>query len=145
VALQDPVAVYNAATNLEANLLCNILGESGIEAHPTEDLSIVGGWVGGFIPEIHKPQVWVGRADVERVKPILDEYERRRAELQGATPAGDAFVTTACEECGRPGTFPAALRGTVQTCPHCHAYLDVVDDRITGELPDFGEGEGEEE
>jgi hypothetical protein len=145
VALRDPVAIYNAANNMEANHLCNVLVDAGIEAYLTEDISVVGQWVGGFIPEIHKPQVWVDRADVERLKPILDEYERRKVEVQGAAPAGSDLVTTECEECGKPATFPAALRGTVQSCPHCHAYLDVDDDRITGELPDFGASEMTEE
>ena len=32
-----------------------------------------------------------------------------------------------CEDCGKPTTFPASKQGSVQTCPHCGAYLDVPD------------------
>jgi hypothetical protein len=48
MALRDPVAVYNAANNLEAQLLSNRLNEAGIEAHVTEDVSIVGVWLLGL-------------------------------------------------------------------------------------------------
>ena len=34
-------------------------------------------------------------------------------------------VAAVCEECGATAEFPSADRGSVQTCPHCRAYLDV--------------------
>src|SRR5688572_23339161 len=96
-----------------------------IEAFVTEDLSAAGTWIGGFIPEIHKPQVWVDRADIERARPVLVEYERRSAERRpGVAPEGGR-IEVACEKCGGTATFPAAQKGTVQECPHCGAYLDV--------------------
>ena len=65
MALHDPVAVYNAANNVEAHLVRNALLTSGVEAHVTEDVSQVGTWAFGLLPEIHKPQVWVERQDIE--------------------------------------------------------------------------------
>jgi len=136
MGLHDPVAVYNAANNVEALLVQNALRASGIEAYVTEDLTTVGGWVGGLIPEIHKPQVWAERADVERVKPVLDEFERRLAERRHTDSGGNLTgpdIEVDCEECGGSATFPAVQRGTVQQCPHCGAYLDVGDEELSDE------------
>src|SRR6266849_5354291 len=133
MALRDPVAVYNAANNVEAHLLRNALRNSGIEAFVTEDISQVGTWVLGLIPEIHKPQVWVERADIERVKPILDDYERRAAELRGAGSQNELQaepeIAIVCEECGQRSAFPAFQLGSVQQCQHCGAYVDVENEK----------------
>ena len=72
MGLRDPVAVYNAANNLEAHLVQQALDAADIEAFVIEDVSQVGAWVGGLMPEIHKPQVWVERADIQRAKPVLE-------------------------------------------------------------------------
>jgi len=128
MGLRDPVAVYNAASNVEALLVRDALIAAGIEAHVTEDLSPVGTWVGGLIPEIHKPQVWVERTDVERAGGALDEYERRllqrRRAGEGEAGSGPP-IEVECEECGGLASFPAAQRGSVQECPQCGAYIDV--------------------
>ena len=135
MALRDPVAVYNAANNTEAHLVRNVLLSSGVEAFVTEDVSQVGTWMFGLIPELHKPQVWVERTDVERAKPILEDYDRRAARLRDAD-ASDAAraespIEVACEACGQRTRFSAIQRGSVQECPHCGAYLDVVDDNAS--------------
>ncbi|HEV3025768.1 MAG TPA: hypothetical protein VGX76_25015, partial [Pirellulales bacterium] len=61
MALQDPVAVYYAATNAEAQVVRSLLVDAGIEAFAVDDVSVGGTWTLGLIPEIHKPQVWVDR------------------------------------------------------------------------------------
>jgi hypothetical protein len=126
MALQDPFAAYNAASNVEASIVCGLLQDAGIEAMVIEDVSQAGIWVGGFAGEIHKPQVWIERADIDRAKPVLDEYERRAAERR--KPGTGEPIEVTCEECGKKSTFPASQKGTVQTCPHCNAYVDVGDD-----------------
>jgi hypothetical protein len=146
MALRDPVAVYNAANNMEAIFVRDALVAAGVDAFVIEDLSRVGTWIGGFIPEIHKPQVWVERADIERAKPVLDDFERRSTDLREAGAEAGAtgpVIEVVCEECGRPASFPAAQQGSVQQCPHCRAYIDVGD----GEAPagwEDGEGAAEE-
>src|SRR5437870_2028767 len=108
MALRDPVAVYNAANNLEVHFVRDALVAAGIEAFLTEDVSQIGMWLGGLMPEIHKPQVWVDRTDMERAKPVLDEFERRAAELRGANvddAEAGAPVEAVCEECGRASFF----------------------------------------
>ena len=42
MSLSDFVAVYNAATNVEAHLVCELLIEAGVQAHVTEDNSLAG-------------------------------------------------------------------------------------------------------
>lgn len=132
MALRDPFAAYNAGSNIEAHLVCGLLVDAGIEAVVIEDVSQVGVWVGGTIGELHKPQVWIERADIEPARTVLTEYERRAAERRAAErdTAGSAGppVKVVCEECGKASEFPAAQRGTVQSCPHCRAYVDVGDE-----------------
>jgi hypothetical protein len=129
MALRDPVAVYNAANNVEAHFVRDALLGQGIEAHVIEDVSQVGVWLLGLVPEIHKPQVWVEREDVERAKPILDDYERRTAELRAAEVPGEPTeerpIEVVCDECGQVASFPAVQRGSVQQCPNCRAFVDV--------------------
>jgi hypothetical protein len=129
--LRDPVAAYTAVSNTEAHLICDLLRNAGIPAAAMEDVSGVGLWLGGTLAGIHKPQVWVERADLDRARPVLTEYERqateRRAAERGEREAMPPVVVV-CEECGKESQFPAAQQGTVQSCPHCHAYVDVGDD-----------------
>ncbi len=134
MALREPVAAYNAANNMEAHAVRDILIDSGVEAFVTEDVSVVGGWVGGLVPEIHKPQVWIERANAERAKPILDEYERRLIERRTASSEGATAETTigvVCEKCNTRTCFPESQRGSVQDCPQCGAYLDVGDEEAS--------------
>jgi hypothetical protein len=129
MALQRPVAVYNAANNVQALLVCNILNGAGVEAYVTEDMSPAGLWMFGVLPEIHKPQVWVDRSNLDRAKPVLEDYERHSLEQQEAgmkkAVPMEARLEAVCEECGRRSVFSAAQKGTVQDCPHCGAYMDV--------------------
>jgi hypothetical protein len=128
MALQNPVAIFTASSNVRARSLCHVLAQSGVEAHVIEDFSGVGLWVGGTIPGIHGPQVWVDRADAERAASILKEHERReeelRADLSSTTEA--ERVQSVCEECGQITAFPASQLGSVQECSQCGAFVDVV-------------------
>jgi hypothetical protein len=143
--LQDPVAVYNASSNFEAHMICNILKDAEIEAYPTDDVSLVGVCAFGLLPEIHKPQVWIDRSGVDRAKPILQEYDRQlleRHEVNGKRGgAEDVPVEAHCEECGRGSLFPVEDNGTVQECPHCGAYVDVGDTPDAEEWWNVGEPE----
>ncbi|MDB5311636.1 MAG: hypothetical protein JWO38_5838 [Gemmataceae bacterium] len=147
MAFRDPFAAYNAASNVEAHLICGALIEAGVEAMVVEDVSQVGVWLGGLVSEIHKPQVWIERTDIARAKPVLDEYERRAAGRRVAdqrdTGAGEPVEVT-CEECGKRAVFPAGQKGSVQSCPHCRAYVDVGDE-VGFEGWEEAPGEGQQE
>jgi len=47
-------------------------------------VSLVGVWVGGVVSEIHKPQVWIERADTERALPVINNYEQHNADRRAA-------------------------------------------------------------
>ena len=133
MALTDPVAVYNAENNEEAQFLRGLLIDAGVEAFAAEDVSVVGLSIFGPMPEIHKPQVWVDRKDLERAKSVLEGYEDRLMERRSATKeASGSAIEVVCEECGKPSTFPAEQRGTVQDCPHCGEFVDVGSDSDDG-------------
>jgi len=130
--LKDAVVVYDAESNLEAHFLEKMLAEAGVKAGVTEDVSLVGVFHGGALPGLHKPQVWVSRADLERAEQILAEYdrqlvERRRAAFEPLQPE-QTIAIGMCDKCGQRTPFPAKLLGSVQTCRHCGAYVDVGDE-----------------
>jgi Putative prokaryotic signal transducing protein len=129
MALQDPVAIYNAANNIEAQLVKLWLVESGIEAFVLEDLSTAGIWMFGALPEIHKPQVWISQSDLDRARPILDQYEQEVAERNrvGQPTGADTGspIEVICDDCEKKSLFPANQRGTIQDCPACGAFVDV--------------------
>lgn len=147
VELNDPIAAYNAASNIEALQVADYLTSEGIDAHATQDDSLVGYWLGGRMPEIHKPQVWVSRSDAEAAARLLAEFEsQQKTANPKARPVTESDVNLSretieavCEDCGEKSSFPAKLNGTVQRCPKCWGHMDV------GELDwgdfDFGEPE----
>lgn len=122
--LSDPVDAYHAATNLDAHMMCNFLLEAGIDATVVEDLppQVLG--VLSIISPLYTPRIRVNRDDAPRARAMLEEFERQKSErAQPAAPGQPITVT--CEGCGQTATFPAEQQGTVQDCPHCHAYVDV--------------------
>lgn len=136
--LQDPVVLCSVETNTHAEMIRDFLIQAGVEAHLTENMSGEGGTVlGGLVSPAQGPQVWVERTDAERATALLDELEQQRTLLAEDAPD----IETVCEECGGKSTFPASDADTVQTCPHCGAYMDV---GAGGESPeDWGEPEEE--
>jgi hypothetical protein len=126
MALAHPVAVYTAATDLEAHVICDMLANAGVEAAVIEDESRAGAWSLGLLSQIHRPKVYVDAGDVDRTRQLIAAYEQRqrRDEMPGDGP----LIHVVCEECRRTTTFPAALRGRVETCSHCAAFVDVGDD-----------------
>lgn len=138
MALRDPVAVYTAANNNEAQLVGNILNAAGVEAFVTEDVSQIGVWMFGLLPEIHRPKVYVDRASVAEAKVLVEQYDqdsrdRQERDRQQLAESGGAVEVT-CEDCGRSSTFPIGQAGSIQDCPHCGAYLDV-GDSVDSDVP----------
>jgi Fe-S cluster assembly iron-binding protein IscA len=132
MALRDPVSVYVPTNNAEAQLVCNLLNEEGIEAFAMEDVSQAGAFSLGLLPEIHRPQVWVDRSQVEEANDFLKKYEKT-----SLAPSGKKSADF-CYQCGE-SVSPSAKR-----CPACNHELDWGDDsreekhparRRTGERP----------
>jgi hypothetical protein len=138
MGLVDPVKIYAAESNMQAQMICRLLQAQGIEAFAGQDVSPAGAWIGGTIPGVFDAGVFVSRADADRAYELMREHERGQAERAGA---GGAEIEATCEDCGKTSGFPAAQRGTVQSCPHCGAWMDVGD----VEFPDGWQTEGEPE
>ena len=92
-------------------------------------------------------EVWVkDAADIERARILLTEHEaamkaKAKVRADDATP-----VDVVCEECSKSTRFPAAQRGSVQSCSTCGAFMDVPgDDEDWSEAEAPGEGEAGEE
>lgn len=137
--MREPFAVYTAASNLESSLICNMLATNGIESHVVEDVSQAGHWMFGFLPGIHKPQIWVDRAAADCARRLIDEFERQAAARRAAGQGSGDAVDVVCEECLTICTFPAARWGYVETCPQCGAFVDV------GEPKDWEAGDAADE
>lgn len=128
MGLENPIAAYNAATNIEAIQVANYLEANGIEAHVSQDDSLAGYWLFGRLPEIHKPQVWISKRDADRAAEFLTNFEvgvRRSDPRPRPTPVPGTSLQVDCEDCGRTSEFAAELNGTVQRCPKCWGYVDV--------------------
>jgi hypothetical protein len=125
VGLKVPVAVYTAASNLESALICEMLASEGIASHVIGDAAQFGGGIQGLMPWAHKPQVWVERADAERVWTLIAAFERQATERGEDVDGTGENVDVVCEECSTICTYPAARWGYVETCAHCGAYVDV--------------------
>jgi len=122
--LVEPVLAYTANGNLEAHSIVNWLQSHGLCSHAVEDNAGVSLFAFGKLSQFHKPQVFVNRADLQRAGELLRQFEAQRDErrtgLVDAPP-----ITSECEECGTSSEFPASQDGTTQTCPKCHAFIDV--------------------
>jgi rubrerythrin len=122
MGLVDPVKIYAAKSNVEAQMICRLLQSAGVEAFANEDLSPVGIWFGGTIPGVFDAGVYVSRANAEEAFALIRHHERLEAERSSEQ---GMQVEATCDECGKTAAFSATQRGTVQECPHCGAYLDV--------------------
>ena len=134
--LKDPVPAYNGADSVEVHILQNLLEEAGVEAFIMEDVDT--SWTGAALSGIQTPQVYIERADLERAKPVLDDYERLMTERVEADLDSDtkvAPITVTCDKCHKESTYPHAQIGSVQSCPVCGAYVDVM---TPGDTPTSG-------
>ncbi len=147
MSLEDPVSVHESATNAEAHLIRDVLIEAGIEAQVTESNPHLETWAWfSHLADANSPQVMIERRDVERAGPILAEYEQRQvARLRTEEAQRNALgsVEAVCEDCGQTSPFVAALRGSIQNCPHCDAFMDVGE--VVADDVDYGEEEPEAE
>ena len=133
--LHDPVAVYTAASNLDAHQIAGVLLASGVESQVVEDNSTVGIWVGGINPLLTKPQIWVSSRDLERAAPVIQQFENlvsQRFLTQGVpVELRSEWIDATCEKCGTVTRYAPIQKGTVENCPNCLAFIDVgVDDEF---------------
>lgn len=128
MGFREPFAAYNAANNVEAQVVANFLNDAGVEAVAVADVSQAGTWWLGLVPELHKPQVWIEQQDWGRAQLLLQDFEQKAAARRSATDDEGSVIVT-CEECGSNSSYPSSQLGSVQNCPHCGEFVDV------GEVP----------
>ena len=141
MAERDPRCIITVSDPGAAGSLVAWLDEQGIpaEARPGESSGLDGiGALAGFSNAT--VEVWVNDpGHAEEAIRLLTEHAQRLQE-KNTQP-----VLVVCEECGQTGTFPGNERGTVQTCPHCGKFIDVIGEEDWDEYEDYPEGEVEEE
>lgn len=74
MGLQNPVVIYRAANNIEANLIKLKLHEAGIDAYVMEDDSMIASE--GIIPGVLHPEVYVDQTTTDQAVAVIQEYER---------------------------------------------------------------------
>ena len=132
--LHDPVAVYTAASNLEAHLLAEAMLASGIPAQPIEDNSPMGVLEGGHNATTNHPQVWVSSSDLERAAVVIQAFEaeaRQPQSLLGSqvqVELSAEWIDAECDKCGTVTRYAPIEKGTVVNCPNCFAFMDVGND-----------------
>ena len=117
---RDPKCVFVASTMGQAHIVAGWLQEHGITAEVMNPVTM-GGW-GPALEAATGVEVWIlNPAQAPEAILLLGEHALELVTKPQAGPPLDVV----CEECGKSSTFPARQRGTVQSCPHCSAYLDV--------------------
>ena len=131
---KEPLKVYTAESNVEAQMIVTMLESHGIAAFAEEDQSGVSLWSFGRISQFHQPNVWIEKAMAAAAVEHIRQFEQTKRER--ANPSSDGpQIEVECEECGKSAMYAEILRGSVQECPHCSEYVDI------GELDwedDFG-------
>lgn len=116
---QDLICVHRARDIGEADIIVAWLEERGIAAM-VKDRYAAGTLQ---VPQVVAPRgIEVCVLDAQQAEPahaLLAEHAAEHAVPKGAP------VNATCEECGATTQFAAAQSGSVQSCPHCRAYLDV--------------------
>jgi len=128
MALTDPVSVYLAPSNAEAQLLCQLLVNAGIEAFVIEDMSPGGMFFLGTLGVIHRPEIWVERSASTQARSFITEFERRQS-----GSAERSHTEPFCYHCGE-----IVERGD-SVCGSCGETVEDSDDepsRKDGEFQD---------
>jgi hypothetical protein len=139
---RDPKCVFVADTIFQADIVAAWLDGHGIRAE-VMNREMMSGLVSSATSGLTGVEVWV--LDTEQAAEAIRLLGDRAVELATMKPSGPPLEVE-CEECGEISAFPAQERGTVQTCPHCRAYIDVEPlDGNEGPLGATDSGEGEDE
>jgi len=108
IALKHPVAVYTAATNVDAHLVAGHLTAAGIDAVAVDDMSPGGMYSLGTLPELHRPQVFVDSSRQTEAGEFLNESEIH------TSPSEEQY----CYHCGA-----GCDRNSIE-CGSCRMKLD---------------------
>ena len=119
------VCIRTFANREQANMVKSTLEANGINASVSADDA------GGARPDVGfasgGARLFVLDVDAERAIKLLDCGNELVSHAATVGDSADKEIIVECEECGKPISFHAERRGRVETCPYCHAYVDVPD------------------
>lgn len=121
---RDLTCVYRALDLAEADIVSAWLAGQGINAHVTNRNPATNLYVPLAVSPNGIEVCVLGEEQAKRAKELLAEHADELRRRPQPIPPGKVFRAV-CEECGRPTDFPSELFGSVQTCPHCRANMDV--------------------
>jgi len=116
----EPFKIYTADSNAEAIMIAEMLNSNGVPAFADQDQF----WALGMLTQLHRSNVWVEKSTTHKAVELIRRFEQRKWQRTHSGP-GTSQIHVQCEECGRISFFPDSLRGTIQDCSHCGAYVDV--------------------
>ena len=90
--------VYTARDEMDANFVKGLLEQRGIQA-VVQGQALGEVWGNLPLSAASTPTVWVPEADVERARPLVEEY-RRTDEANAVDDAERLRTTWACPNCG---------------------------------------------
>ena len=126
--LHDPVAIYTAASDLEAYEIVELLQGAEIPAQVIEDMNLLD----GLNPPVHAAKVWVASADLERATAVTRGYEARVQQRDlahhVAVDLNSEWIDARCDKCGTVTRYAPIQKGTVENCPNCYAFMDIGND-----------------
>jgi hypothetical protein len=105
----------------EAQVMKLLLEEQGFEVFLADDNLVRTNWflsnaVGGAKLQVLESKAELAARFVE---------ENRQRVRQNGQECDSPDVIFDCEECGQSLSLPGNRRGHVETCPHCHEFIDV--------------------
>ena len=116
--------VYRAADIGEADIVVDWLSKRGIAAEVKERHAAATMQVPMIVAPAGIEVCVIDPNEADHARNLLrDHFAGLKGEPQ--PEESDRTVEATCEECGGTVSFPSGQRGTVQLCPHCHAYIDV--------------------
>ncbi len=120
---RDWPVIYRAFDIAEADIVVNWLSDRGIDAAVKDRFA-----AGTFeVPQIVAPYgievCTMNPSQTDDAKNALAEFLKNR-EMQVNARSAEPIVAE-CEECGKSSTYLGNVRGRVENCKHCDAYIDV--------------------
>ncbi len=118
----EPVMIKRTNTAEEADIIVAWLAEQGIEAtvHDHDNPGVIAFGV----TDTEGIEIFVADPEIAtRAMELLEEHDQV---LGGDIPADSGeMVEVQCEECGHSNSYPVDLRGSVQECAECDAFVDI--------------------
>jgi hypothetical protein len=132
---RDPKCVYVANTFGQAFVVAGWLQDRGILAEVMSS-ETTDGFNSTFLALGKGVEVWV--VDPAQAAEAIELLGEHTVELLFQKQTGPPLEVV-CDECGETSTYPFEQRGSVQSCPHCSAYLDVEAEEETDGSPESSE------